>query len=118
MMPYSLNGAYPDDSCQALWEDGERVFYRGWRADGAGGPLRGAWRCSLPRSARRRPQPRSPLPRIWTLRDELDAAWAARPLALSREGGRTALLLEDAGGEPLDRLLGGPMEVDASCALS
>ena len=31
MMPYSLNGAYPDDSCQALWEDGDRVFRRGWR---------------------------------------------------------------------------------------
>ena len=31
MMPNSLNGAYPDDSCQALWEDGDRVFRRGWR---------------------------------------------------------------------------------------
>ena len=31
MMPYSLNGAYPDDSCQVLWEDGDRVFRRGWR---------------------------------------------------------------------------------------
>jgi hypothetical protein len=26
-----LNGVYPDDSCQVLWEDGDRVFRRGWR---------------------------------------------------------------------------------------
>ena len=37
MMPYSLNGAYPDDSSQVLWEDGERVFCRGWRPDDDGG---------------------------------------------------------------------------------
>ena len=48
----------------------------------------------------------------YELRDELDAAWAARPLALVRESGRTALLLEDPGGEPLDRLIGAPMEVE------
>ena len=36
---------------------------------------------------------------------------AARPLALVREHGRTMLLLEDPGGEPLDRLLGRPMEM-------
>ena len=31
------------------------------------------------------------------------------PFALVRDGGRTALLLEDAGGEPLERLIGAPM---------
>ena len=46
----------------------------------------------------------------YELRDVRDAAWAALPLALSREGGRTALLLEDPGGEPLERLMGEPME--------
>jgi hypothetical protein len=43
------------------------------------------------------------------------------PLAtgtLVSESGRTALLLGDPGGEPLDWLLSAPMEVDASCALS
>src|SRR6202022_2187502 len=44
------------------------------------------------------------------LRDELDAAWAARPIALSRYNGRPTLVLEDPGGEPLDRLLSGPLE--------
>jgi serine/threonine protein kinase len=35
----------------------------------------------------------------------LDAAWAAKPLALTRHEGRTILVLEDPGGEPLDRVL-------------
>jgi predicted ATPase/signal transduction histidine kinase/ActR/RegA family two-component response regulator len=46
----------------------------------------------------------------YALRDELDAAWAARPLALSRYNDRLTLVLEDPGGEPLDRMLGGPFE--------
>jgi serine/threonine protein kinase len=45
------------------------------------------------------------------LRDELDSAWAVRPLALSEHLGRTTLVLEDPGGETLDRLLPGPMEI-------
>ena len=45
------------------------------------------------------------------LKAELDADWAARPLALSRYDGRMALVLEDPGGEPLDQLLGQPMDV-------
>ena len=40
------------------------------------------------------------------LKDELDGAWAVRPLELVRERGRTMLVLEDPGGEPLERLLG------------
>ena len=43
------------------------------------------------------------------LRERLDAAWAVRPLDLVHDGGRTALILEDAG-EPLDGMLGAPME--------
>ncbi len=46
----------------------------------------------------------------YELRDELDAAWCAKPVDLLREGGRTSLLLEDPGGEPLERLIGAPME--------
>ena len=34
-----------------------------------------------------------------------------RPLELVRDRGRTMLVLEDPGGEPLDRLLGAPLEV-------
>jgi PAS domain S-box-containing protein len=47
----------------------------------------------------------------YALKAELDAAWAARPIALSRHNYRLGLVLEDPGGEPLDRLLGQPMDV-------
>ena len=47
----------------------------------------------------------------YSLRDELASDWAVRPLALVRREGRSTLVLEDAGGEPLDRLLGRPMEL-------
>jgi PAS domain S-box-containing protein len=36
---------------------------------------------------------------------ELDAAWAAKPLEITRHNGRTILVLTDPGGEPLDRVL-------------
>src|SRR6266436_5997175 len=45
------------------------------------------------------------------LKSELDADWAARPVALTHDNGRMTLVLEDPGGAPLDRLLGRPLEV-------
>src|SRR5215472_3288596 len=47
----------------------------------------------------------------YSLRDELDAAWAVRPLALSEHRGHPALLLENPGGETLDQLLPVPIEL-------
>jgi PAS domain S-box-containing protein len=44
------------------------------------------------------------------LRGELDAAWAARPVALTRCNGWLTLALEDPGGQLLDGLLVGPLE--------
>src|SRR5262249_40135533 len=41
----------------------------------------------------------------YSLRSELESAWAVRPLALSRHGGQQMLLLEDPGGELLSRLV-------------
>jgi serine/threonine protein kinase len=41
----------------------------------------------------------------YSLAAELDPAWTARPLALTRREGRTILILQDPGGEPLDRVL-------------
>ena len=53
------------------------------------------------------------LAREYGLKDELDGPWAVRPLELVHERGRIMLVLEDTGcgGEPLNRLLGVPMEV-------
>jgi PAS domain S-box-containing protein len=52
----------------------------------------------LPESLRR-------LEHEYSLEAELEPAWAAKPLALTRHEGRTILVLADPGGEPLDRVL-------------
>ena len=41
----------------------------------------------------------------FSLANELDAAWAAQPVALTRHQGRAVLILKDPGGEPLDRVI-------------
>src|SRR5215831_8679212 len=46
-----------------------------------------------------------------SLQAELDPDWAVIPIALVPHKGRTMLVLTDPGGEPLDRLLGRPMEL-------
>src|SRR5262247_1204743 len=108
MVPHSPNSTYSDGGSQVLWEDGERVFRRGWRLDDNG---KRAVLLVMP--AADHPS-RSNLDRLtheYELKDELDRAWAVRPLDLVRDTGPTMLVLEDEGGEPLDRLLGVPMEV-------
>src|SRR3984957_830221 len=47
----------------------------------------------------------------YALKAELDAEWAARPIALTHYNGGMALVLEAPGGAPADRLLGRPLEV-------
>jgi serine/threonine protein kinase len=47
----------------------------------------------------------------YELKDYLDSAWALRPLELVREHGRTLLIVDFAGGVPLDRLIHQPMEI-------
>src|SRR5580693_5471334 len=51
------------------------------------------------------PQALRRLEHEYSLAAELDSAWAARPLALTRHEGRTILVLKDPGGEPLDGVL-------------
>jgi len=101
-------GALGDSGFQVLWEDGERALCRtGWpMADGVRSAVLAA------QSTAEHPTLAS-LERLaheYRLRDQLDSAWAARPLELVREGGRTLLLLEDPGGEPLAGLLTAPLE--------
>jgi PAS domain S-box-containing protein len=48
----------------------------------------------------------------YALRGELDAAWAARPVALMRNASHAILTLEDPGGEPLESLLDGTMPTE------
>src|SRR5271170_5698063 len=94
---------------RVMWEDGERVFCRGWRRS-----VHEEQRpvlIVLPAGERPSPASLDRLAHEYELKDELDGAWAARPSELVREHDRTMLVLEDPGGEPLARLLGAPMDV-------
>ena len=104
MKPYSLDSGF-----QILFEDGERLFYRGWRVGGDGD--RSAVLVVLPAAEHPSPSSLDRLTHEYGLKDELDEVWAVRPLELVRDGGRAMLVLEDPGGEPLDLLLSVPMEV-------
>src|ERR1700726_3625847 len=93
---------------ETLREDEEFAFCRGRKDDG-----------ELPTILLVAPVSEHPDPGIlvrleheYALRDELDSDWAARPLTLVRREGRSMLILEDPGGEPLDRLLGQPLELN------
>ena len=92
---------------ETLRKDEQFAFCRGRRDDG-----------ELPTILSLTPVSEHPVPAIlerleheYSFRDELDSDWAARPITLVRREGRPMLILEDAGGEPLDRLLGQPMEL-------
>jgi PAS domain S-box-containing protein len=47
----------------------------------------------------------------YALKSELDAGWAAQPVALTHDNGRVTLVLEDPGGTPLDQLLDHPLDI-------
>ncbi|MEY9381045.1 serine/threonine protein kinase [Rhizobium leguminosarum] len=105
---HPLASALVEMSLEVRWEDGDRVFRRERRlgADGKWNPV------LVVLSALEYPTPSSlgRLDHEYGLKDELDSAWAVRPLELVREGGQTMLVLEDPGGEPLARRLGTAME--------
>ena len=98
-----------DGALQVLWEDGDRVFCRTWR-EGAEGRRQEFLAVTC---AGEQPTPGSihRLTHEYGLKDHLDAAWALRPLDLLHQRGQAILLLEPARGEPLDQLIGRPMEV-------
>ena len=58
-----------------------------------------------PTAEQRLPQSLRRLEHEFSLAAELEPAWAAKPLALTRHDGRSILVLADPGGEPLDRVL-------------
>ena len=93
---------------QALREDGEFILYRGQRPgqeDEAPVLLLGPFSTRPSRESAKR------LEHEFSLREDLHPEWAVRPLALVENDGRLMLVLDDAGGEPLDRLIRGPMEM-------
>jgi PAS domain S-box-containing protein len=94
---------------QMLWQDGDRAFYRASRDEPGGARL--TFMLVIPVSENPAAEILDRLAHAYDLRNRLVAPWAVRPLDLVRERGRTMLVLEDPGAEPLHRLLGAPMEV-------
>jgi serine/threonine protein kinase len=92
-----------------LWEDGERLFSRGWRHCANGD--RHAVLVVNPLAEHPTPASVNRFKNEYELKDDLDETWAARPLELVRDNGQAILVLKDPGGEPLDRLIGPPMEI-------
>src|SRR6202163_4375021 len=85
---------------ETLREGAESTLYRG-RQDGNPLPLLAVALAAEQPSA----QSLRRLEHEYSLAAHLDPAWAARPLALTRHEGRMVLVLNDPGGEPLDRIL-------------
>jgi len=82
-----------------LRKSADFTLYRG-RQDGSSAVLAVA-----PAAEHESPQGLRRLEREYSLADELDPAWAAKPLALTRHEGRMVLVLKDPRGEPLDQIL-------------
>jgi PAS domain S-box-containing protein len=89
-----------------LWNDAEFVSYRGQRETEPSHILIVAPLSQQPAQGTLRR-----LEHGYALRTRLDPAWAVLPLALVSDNGRTTLVLEDPGGEPLDGILKGPLEL-------
>jgi PAS domain S-box-containing protein len=86
--------------------DSEYILYCGRHA-GGGAPIL----VLAPAAAQ---QSRANIERLeheYALASQLDPEWAVQPIALTHRDGRTVLVFEDPGGEPLDRLLGEPLEI-------
>ncbi len=85
---------------ETLREGADFTLYRGRQQGNASSVLAVALAADQPSR-----QSLQRLEHEYSLAAELDPAWAAKPLALTRHEGRTILLLADPGGEPLDRIL-------------
>src|SRR5262245_42841719 len=102
------------DGLVVLTQSGDRILCRGWRADGGGGAVLAVF----PAAEHPAPACLERLAHEYGLKDELDSAWAVRPLELVREPSQAVLVLEDPGGEPLDRWVGKPTEIESFLRLA
>jgi PAS domain S-box-containing protein len=96
-----------DSGLRTMWEDGDRVLCRERRDN----TDRNTVLVVLLAAEQPTFDSLNRLTREYEIKDDLDRAWAARPIALTHYNGRMALVLEDPGGAPLDRLLGRPLDV-------
>jgi serine/threonine protein kinase len=90
---------------QKLWEDSDFILSRDAPPGGSESRL-----VLAPASERPSPATIRQLEYLHSLRQKLDSAWFAWPLAIGSQNGRPALLLEDPGGIVLEQRLARPLE--------
>ena len=91
---------------EVLHQDDEFVLYRGRSREGESRAL-----VLSPVAEYPAPETLKRLEHEYSLREELEPAWAARPIGITQHWNRAVLVLEDPGGVPLDQLLGQPLEL-------
>jgi serine/threonine protein kinase len=86
---------------EILRQDEQSILYRGRSADGSSQVL-------LRSAISQHPalQNLTGLQNAYSLKEELDSAWAVRPIEFANHWDRTVLVMRDPGGVPLDQLLG------------
>jgi len=91
---------------ETIWDDGELVLSQARPPDGTASIL-------VVSAARAQPNPSivAQLEHAYSLRSDLDSAWASRPLELIHHQGKPTLLMEHPGGEILATLLGESWEL-------
>ncbi len=92
-------------SLESLRDDGEFVLYRAHAKQ----MERPSVLLLTPTSTRPSPETLKKIDHEYSLRNELDSAWAVRPFDFSGRDEQTTLVLEDPGGETLDGFISGAM---------
>jgi PAS domain S-box-containing protein len=96
-----------DYSLDRLRDDGEFILYRAHAKE----TEQSSVLLLAPSLNRPSPETLKKINHEYSLRSELDSAWAVLPLDLSEIGTQTTLVLEDPGGETLDGFIYGAMEI-------
>jgi serine/threonine protein kinase len=91
---------------ETLRKEEEFILYRGRRKDEGSRVLVLAPLAEYPA-----PEILKRLEHAYSLREELEPTWAARPIGIARHWDRSVLALEDPGGGPLDQSLSQPLDL-------
>jgi predicted ATPase len=98
---------------EVLRQDELFILYRGRSTDSSSQVLL----CS-PTSQHPTPQNLKRLEWAYSLKEELDPAWAIRPIEMANHRDRTVLVMGDPGGVPLDQVLRRPLDLAFSLRIA
>ena len=98
---------------ERLRKDQGSILYRGRKEEDSSQVL-----VLAPTKEEPEPESLKRLENEYSLREELDPAWAARPIELTFHWNRPVLVLEDPGGMPLSELLGQASDLGSSLRLA